>query len=168
MNDDQNIFVLDSSIFIEAHKRYYAFDIAPTFWEKLIDSANDGKICSIDRVKKELTKGNDDLKQWAENSFDEYFHSTNDNKILMFYTKLMEWSYSNNQFRQEAKDEFAKADIADAWLIAYAEVNKCVVTTEERLNLNKKSKILIPNVCNEFKIEYVDTFQMLRQLKVRL
>jgi len=86
----------------------------------------------------------------------------------MFYTKLIEWSYSNNQFRQEAKDEFAKADIADAWLIAYAEVNKCVVTTEERLNLNKKSKILIPNVCNEFKIEYVDTFQMLRQLKVRL
>ena len=168
MNDDQNIFVLDSSIFIEAHKRYYAFDIAPTFWEKLIDLANDGKICSIDRVKKELTKGNDDLKQWAENSFDEYFHSTNDNKILMFYTKLMEWSYSNNQFTQEAKDEFATADIADAWLIAYAKVNNCIVATEERLNLNKKSKILIPNVCNEFKIEYVDTFQMLRQLKVRL
>ena len=86
MNEVQNIFVLDSSIFIEAHKRYYAFDIAPTFWKKLIDLANDGKICSIDRVKKELTKGNDDLKQWAESSFDEYFHSTNDNKILMFYS----------------------------------------------------------------------------------
>lgn len=25
-------FVLDANVFIEAHRRYYAFDIAPFFW----------------------------------------------------------------------------------------------------------------------------------------
>ena len=168
MNEVQNIFVLDSSIFIEAKKRYYAFDIVPTFWEKLAELAKEGKLCSIDRVRNELTKKDDELKQWIKNSFDSYFHSTSDDTILMFYRELMEWSSSNKQFNEEAKREFATADIADAWLIAYAKVNNCIVATEERLNLNKKSKILIPNVCNEFKIEYVDTFQMLRQLEVRL
>lgn len=168
MNDDLKMFVLDSSVFIEAHKRYYAFDIAPTFWEKLAELAKDGKLCSIDRVKNELTKKDDELKQWIKNSFDSYFHSTKDDKILIAYRELMEWSSSNKQFNEEAKREFATADIADAWLIAYAKVNKCVVATEERLNIKIQRRIPIPNVCKEFKIEYVDTFQMLRQLEIRL
>jgi len=168
MNNDQKIFVLDSSVFIEAHKRYYAFDIAPTFWEKLAELARDGKLCSIDRVKNELTKKDDKLKQWIESSFESYFHSTEDNNVLEVYKELIEWSYSNQQFTEEAKEEFATADIADAWLIAYAKAYKCIVATEERLNLKKQSRILIPNVCKEFDIEYGDTFHMLRQLKVQL
>jgi hypothetical protein len=115
-----------------------------------------------------LTKKDDELKQWIKNSFDSYFHSTKDNKILIVYKELMEWSSSNKQFNEEAKREFATANIADAWLIAYAEVNKCVVATEERLNIKIQRRIPIPNVCKEFNIEYVDTFQMLRQLEVRL
>lgn len=168
MNDDQKMFVLDSSVFIEAHKRYYAFDIAPTFWKKLTEMAKDGKLCSIDRVRNELTKKDDELKQWIKNSFDSYFHSTEDDKILIAYRELMDWSSSNKQFNEEAKYEFAKADIADAWLIAYAMVNKCVIVTEERLNINIQRRIPIPNVCKEFNIEYVNTFQMLRQLEIRL
>jgi hypothetical protein len=168
MNNDQKIFLLDSSVFIEAHKRYYAFDIAPTFWEKLAELAKEGKLCSIDRVKNELTKNDDKLKQWIESSFESYFHSTKDNKILIEYRELMTWSYSNQQFTEEAKREFATAEIADAWLIAYAKANKCIVATEEKLNREKKSKIPIPNVCEVFDIECVDTFQMLRQLKVQL
>jgi len=168
MNNDQKIFLLDSSVFIEAHKRYYAFDIAPTFWEKLVELAKDEKLCSIDRVKNELTKKDDKLKQWIESSFESYFHPTEDNKILIEYRELMTWSYSNKQFTEEAKREFATAEIADAWLIAYAKANKCIVATEEKLNLKEQSRIPIPNVCKEFDIECVDTFQMLRQLKVQL
>jgi hypothetical protein len=31
-------FVLDANVFIEAHRRYYAFDIAPLFWTMVIMS----------------------------------------------------------------------------------------------------------------------------------
>ncbi|MDR0800134.1 MAG: DUF4411 family protein [Endomicrobium sp.] len=36
----------------------------------------------------------------------------------------------------------------------------------EKLNLEKKNNIPIPNVCREFEIEYITTFDMLRELKV--
>lgn len=59
--EDHKIYILDSNVFMEAHNRYYAFDIAPGFWDALIGHAETGRIISIDRVKKELDKGEDDL-----------------------------------------------------------------------------------------------------------
>ena len=45
-------YVLDANVFIEAARRYYAFDLAPKFWESLVLHAADGRIQSIDRIKK--------------------------------------------------------------------------------------------------------------------
>jgi hypothetical protein len=33
---NQSVYVLDADVFIEASRRYYAFDIAPKFWDSLI------------------------------------------------------------------------------------------------------------------------------------
>jgi len=54
-------FLLDANIFIEAHRRYYAFDIAPPFWMALINHAKNGRLLSIDRVEIELKRGGDEL-----------------------------------------------------------------------------------------------------------
>jgi len=35
-------YVLDANVFIEAARRYYAFDIAPPFWESLVQHAANG------------------------------------------------------------------------------------------------------------------------------
>jgi len=43
-------FVLDTNVLVEAHRRYYAFDIAPCFWRVLLKLADRGHIVSIDRV----------------------------------------------------------------------------------------------------------------------
>ena len=67
------IYVLDTNVFIEAARRYYAFDIAPHFWQMLNDHANHGHILSIDRVKVELERGKDELAEWASGSFHEHF-----------------------------------------------------------------------------------------------
>ena len=37
-------------MFIEAHRRYYAFDLAPKFWQALVEHACNGQVESIDRV----------------------------------------------------------------------------------------------------------------------
>jgi hypothetical protein len=47
-------YVLDANVFIEAHKRYYAFDICPGYWAALIAQHHSGLVCSIDRVRDEL------------------------------------------------------------------------------------------------------------------
>lgn len=62
-------YVLDANVFIEASRRYYAFDIAPSFWQILIDHAGKGQVLSIDHIKVELERGKDELAKWAKNDF---------------------------------------------------------------------------------------------------
>jgi hypothetical protein len=163
----QQIFLLDSSIFIEAAKRYYAFDIAPKFWVELVNLANRGSLRSIDRVKDELDRGGDDLKQWANGHFHQYFDSTIDTTVLDAYRDIMIWAQSQSQYKDTAKVELADITNADAWLVAYAKVKGPILVTEEKLNLNIQRKIPIPNICNAFNVPYMDTFELLRHLGVR-
>jgi len=54
---DRAMYVLDANVFIEAARRYYAFDLAPMFWESLVHHAVNGRIQSIDLIKRELERG---------------------------------------------------------------------------------------------------------------
>lgn len=39
-------FLVDTNIFVDAHRRYYGFDIVPSFWEFLDHQFGSG--CSIE------------------------------------------------------------------------------------------------------------------------
>lgn len=158
-------FLLDANVFIEAAKRYYAFDIAPAFWQKLEELAGQGRVRSVDWVQKELMKGNDQLAQWARNNFAGGFPPTSDADVIAEYRAVMGWVNSQGQFSPAAKAEFAQG--ADGWLIAYAKAKTCVVATDERLNPGIRRRVPNPNVCHAFGIRCVDTFTMLRELGVR-
>lgn len=86
-------FLLDANVFIEAYRRYYSFDIAPSFWELLEKFAESGKIISIDRIGNELKKGNNDdpLRNWAITNFDQWFMSTDDQNVFSAYRIIIEW-----------------------------------------------------------------------------
>jgi hypothetical protein len=159
-------YVLDANVFIEAHRRYYAFDIAPPFWQMLIDNANNGRVLSIDRVGGELKRGNDELADWARCSFHEFFASTDDEEVIAAYRQIMVWSQGQAQFTDAAKAEFARAP--DSWLVAYALAKGCVLVTHEEFHRDIKVRIPIPNACRASGVEYIDTFQMMRELGVRL
>lgn len=159
-------FLLDANVFIEAHRRYYAFDIAPLFWTTLIDNAKNSRLLSIDRVEVELKRGGDELADWASGSFHEFFDSTGDKEVIEAYRKIMVWSQGQAQFTGAAKAEFAS--VPDSWLVAYAMAKGCIVVTHERFSPDAKARIKIPNACKAFGVEYVDTFQMMRALRVRL
>lgn len=159
------IFVPDSNVFIAAKNDYYAFDLAPAFWEHLIRLAGDRRILSIDYVKNELERGNDDLAQWAKNDFSDGFISTAEDDVQDSYREIMAWVQSQNQFSDAAKAEFARG--ADGWLIAYAKAKGCIVVTLEALDPNTKRKVPIPNVCQAFGVQFVRTFDMLRGLGVQ-
>src|SRR3989337_1037814 len=44
-------YVLDTSLFTQAKRSYYAFDIAQSFWQHLVKSANQGIITSIAKAE---------------------------------------------------------------------------------------------------------------------
>lgn len=158
-------YVLDANVFIEAARRYYAFDLAPKFWDSLLHHAVNGRIQSIDRIGKELKRGKDELARWVTNHFDHAFASTDETDVVGVYTEIMNLVNNEKQFLDTAKADFAGG--ADGWLVAYAKVKRCVVVTHETLAPDARRKVPIPNVCRTFDVPFVDTFEMLRTLGVR-
>lgn len=162
---DAPLFVLDANVFIQAKRLYYAFDLAPKFWDSLVLHASSGKVVSIDRVKHELDKGKDDLTEWSNGHFHSAFASTDEEDIIKSYSEIIAWVQGQPQFSDAAKTEFAT--VADGWLIAYAKVKGKVIVTQELPAPDAKSRVPIPNVCEAFDVPFVDTFEMLRRLGVR-
>lgn len=160
--ESESIFLLDANVFIEAYQRYYAFDIAPSFWDKLITLGETGRIVSIDRIKSELLQGkeNDPLALWVRDKFLTCFQSTDNENVFSKYTEIINWVMENNHFTDNAKSGFAS--VADSWLVAHALANNYIIVTHESYNRDKKNRVLIPNVCEQFGIPYINTFDMLR------
>ncbi len=125
-------YLLDANVFIEAHRRYYAFDLCPGFWNCLIWHHEQGTIGSIDRVKQELESGNDPLKQWATKTPPpDFFASTADPAVASWFAQMVTWVQSEPQFFPSAKADFAAK--ADGWLIAKARLHGMVLVTHEVL-----------------------------------
>lgn len=157
-------YVLDSNVFIEAKNRYYAFDIAPKFWASLLYYGSSGTICSIDRVKDELLRGQDDLATWVRHAAARLFVNTDDDQVIAAYREIMLW-VQFAAYRSEAKTAFATN--ADGWVVAYAKVSgSTVVSHETRADPASKKRIKIPDVCDAFGIPYTGLFQMLRELRI--
>jgi predicted nucleic acid-binding protein len=162
---DDATYVLDANVFIEAARRYYAFDLAPPFWESLVQHAAKGRICSIDRVKQELERGKDELAEWATSQFNDAFASTDEEDVIESYSEVISWVQAQGQFLDAAKADFAA--VADGWIVAYAKTKEYIVVTHELPAADARKKVPIPNVCEALGVTYVDTFAMLRELGVR-
>lgn len=58
------IYVLDTNVLIQAYRNYYSFDLAPGFWDSLVEFAQ--RIHVVDWVRSEMADGHDDeLAQWV-------------------------------------------------------------------------------------------------------
>lgn len=166
------LFVLDANVFISAHRSYYPKDICPGFWDSLIQHFRGGRLLSIDKVRDELLDvsfGEDEepdtLYRWTKESPVDLFVSSNEKAVLNAYRDVIAWVSNNPQFHRGARDEFARK--ADGWLVAFALVHNLTLVTQEVRNPDIKKRVPIPNVCDHFKVEYVNTFEMLRHLGVR-
>lgn len=165
---ESSVFLLDTNVLIVAARHYYAFDIAPVFWDALVHHAGNGRLKSIDRVRDEIDRGDDELVEWIHGAVHDSFLPTDDALVLEKYGQIMFWAQGQQQYSESAKREFAQLELADPWLVAYAAAHHCVLVTLEERNQTIKRKIPLPNVCNAFHVDYLNTFEMLRSLQIRL
>ena len=160
------IFLLDANPLIEAKNRYYGFDLCPGFWIALLEMHKDQRVYSLDRVHTEIMAQHDELTDWAKSTVpDTFFLASQDLEIQRMFSRLMDWVYSQPQFSDPAKAEFAS--VADGWIIAYAAVSNMTVVSHESFQPDVRRRVPIPNVCLEFDIPFLDTFSMLRRLNIR-
>ena len=168
MSGQLPVFVLDANVFIQAHRRYYAFNICPGFWNCLLYYQKANRVLSIDRVRAEIVTGQKDtLEKWVKDSTsNEFFVSTKNSEIVTRFGEMMQWVQESSHYLNTAKKEFAH--VADGWLVAYASNNSYTVVTEEEYNRDQKNRVPIPNLCEIFNVKYTNTFGMLANLGVKL
>ena len=159
-------YVMDADTLIRAHRHHYAFDLCPGFWESLLHFHELDRVVSIDRVGDELRHEQDVLANWVNDiASSSFFASTDDEAVLKPFAEVMIWVDEQDQFKPEAREEFAAA--ADGWLVAYAKAYGSILITHEVLAPDAQKRVPIPNICRAFDVTYKDTFSMLKGLSVR-
>lgn len=158
------MFLLDANVFIEAKNRYYAFDIAPGFWDWLEKAHSSSIACSLDAVRKELLVKEDEVSKWVKDN--PSFFRPLDKGTTRHFQELTSWATSNG-FNQSAIQQFTSND-ADYLLVAYAREHQHTVVSHEVSHPTRRRKIFIPDACRAMGVESVDTFDMLRKTGAQL
>ena len=154
---------LDTNVFVQGSRGPYGFDIAPTFWELLDDLVADGRIASPVRVYDELFDGHDELVAWARTRRASGLFVEPDVAVQVSFREVVE--YVKTRYRP-IRETHRFLDKADPWVIAHAHAKGGKVVTLEQQVPNISRIVKIPNVCEHFRVESINTYRMLRELGV--
>ena len=153
--------LLDANVFIEAKNFYYRFDTFPGFWEWLDAEQAKGQLASIESIRDELLKGNDDLAAWIkERKNSGWFLSVENVDTQQNLAQIASWVMAQ-PVKEAAKPEFLGG--GDPWLIAKAKAIGATVVTQETFDAKSKKRVKIPNVCRAFHVPCINTFDLLQQ-----
>ena len=158
-------YLLDANTLIEAKNRYYQMSFCPGYWTWLTRNKQSGRLASVESVGAELRRGTDELARWAIQEADLFIPESDADTQTAFADVAAHVAAQVGNMNAGALDEFLSG--ADPWLIAKARVLGHTIVTHERLNLANRRKFLIPNVCQHFGVECINTFDMLERLEAR-
>lgn len=162
-------YLFDANIFIQSHNLHYHPSYCIGFWDWVVLGHHAELFYSIDKVQKELIKppnSTDELSALLRNNAipsSIFLATITDKQVMKNYAQIMTWAYSNSHFNQKAKDDFAQADTADAYLIAMAMTYGFDIVTDERSNPQAKARILIPDAANAFNVRCLTLPMLLRK-----
>lgn len=156
------LYLLDSSVLIDAHRKYYKIDQVFPFWLWLESRAREGILKIPDEMYREITVGKkeDSLRRWLIQR-----------KMQMLLQEevsvaLVQRATATGYAPDLDDEERAKVG-NDAFLIAYALAEpsmRCVVTMEESKPSRTRGNRHNPDVCNSLGVRCINTFQMLDEL----
>ncbi len=155
-------YLLDANVFITAKDQHYGLDFCPGFWDWLTESNSAGLIYSIDMVKKEILKQQDELATWCGKLPSSFFISPDKDAIRALGT-VASWVTSQS-FTPGAQADFLNS--ADYFLVAQALAGDYTVVTHE-VPANKITQVKIPNVCLELGVECKLPYAVLRSTGAR-
>ncbi|HEU0228277.1 MAG TPA: DUF4411 family protein [Arachidicoccus soli] len=163
-------YIIDANILIQAHRRLYPLDVFIGFWNQITSLAHSGVIESIDKVKKEIIGKNDLLETWCVGHLPATFFKDS-STCMSQYADVCKWAISRkSHYKPTALAEFLHHDEADAFIVAHGIFggnNKIIVTEEISEPLGKK-KVKIPEPCNHFNLQYINTIEMFRRLQITI
>jgi len=159
-------YLIDANVFIQAKNFHYRFEFCQGFWDWIIQAHQADIVFSIDKVRAELEKGkNDDpVRVWINTLPNSFFQpDIKDHAVIASYSQIMQWNSSNNHYLPQAKQEFARSDVADAFLIAVAKTHGYTIVTYEKSNPYTKRRVLIPDAAKVFDVKSTMIYDLLSQ-----
>lgn len=157
------MYLIDTDVLIQAKNLHYGFDFCPAFWNWLLDAHDRQMVFSIDKVKSEILRGNDQLTSWVRH-LPETFFVQPPNTIALEFSAVTDWT-TNADYTSNAKREFLA--VADYHLVCHARATGYTVVTQESSEPDRKGKIKLPDACNLNGVECVSTFDLLRREQAR-
>ena len=162
MTQPQQKYCLDANVLIQAWQKYYSPRFCPDYWNLLNDLGEKDKIFLPQNVFEEITKTEDDLANWL-----------NDSKIPIkeidgVVANCLKDIYAANPLHKYLVDNTKQRSLADPWVIAHAlKENACVVTKEEKVTALNTTRIKIPNVCENMGIRWINDFEFVEELNIQ-
>lgn len=156
-------YLLDANTYIQAKNQYYGMDICPAYWDWLDQQFQAGTIASVNMVARELIAGNDELAAWVKERPGQFLEN-DDEATQQVFAEIAQFVGSND-FQPASRDKFLSG--ADPWLIAKAKVLEAVVVSHESRLVTNTKQVKVPNICHQFDVRCVDTFELLRELQAR-
>ena len=159
-------YLFDTNIFVES-KKNLPMDVWPTFWRKMVELINSGKIYSIDKVKDEIDRGGDELTDWIRQYAPKGFFLTQDGDVLAKLAETVNWARrSPVHFSDSAIPGYT--NVADSYLVATAAAKKMVLVTYEKSNPLRKNRVMIPDACMAIDVRCCDLNTALRELGISI
>jgi predicted nucleic acid-binding protein len=161
------VYLIDSNIFIEAKNRYYAFDLAPSFWDFMDAAFARADVGSISMVYEELAAGNDDLAAWVKaRKSTSVFLDVSDANTQAIYASIANGLTVSTHYQPAGVARFLSG--ADPWIAAKAKVLGATVVTHELYDPYCKKRVPLGNVCHDEGVAIMDTFDFMRRLGAAL
>lgn len=159
-------YLFDTNIFVES-KKNLPMDVWPTFWRKMVELINSGKIYSIDKVKDEIDRGGDELTDWIREHAPKGFFLTQDSSVMVKLAETVSWAQRCPvNFTDSAISGYT--DVADSYLVATAAAKDMVLVTYEKSNPYSRKRVMIPDACMAIGARCCDLNTALRELGIRI
>ena len=135
--------LLDANTLIEAKNRYYGMTICPGYWSWLLLQNQAFELASIVSVKDELTKGKDELAEWAKDHAGLFHDISDDETQAAFGQVAAAIAELGDKMKVGALEEFLGG--ADPWLIANRPLKNVGEAAETRQKRPKKRSLRVVN-----------------------
>lgn len=161
------MYLIDSNIFIEAKNRYYAFDLAPSFWTFMDTAFTRPDVRSISMVYDELAAGDDQLATWVKaRKSSSVFLDVSDANTQAAYGSIANDLGVSTHYKPAGVAQFLSG--ADPWIAAKAKVIGATIVTHELHDPACKKRVPLGNVCHSEGVLIMDTFDFMRALGIAL
>ena len=156
------LYLLDANTLIDANRDYYPIGRVDEFWAWLLDRAESGHVKLPQEAYEEISAGNDEVAQRVKARKETLLLNEAASGQLVGFVV-------SNGYAPDLTDEEVITVGRDPFLIAYALAgsDRAVVTTERSRPKARRANRKIPDVCAQFKIEAIDTFELVRRLDFR-